>query len=257
MKATWMVCVLVLFWATLVSGEEKYFEKMKTFTLPETQQGVAVDETHFYVVGQRHIAKYDKKTGALVKQWMEEEGAPISHLQSGVIVDGMLVCSHSNEGGVPLTSSVEIWDADTLEHIESHSFGIIYGACVWIDRHVGYWWVTFRSQQDGQSFTTLVKMDDHWRVLESWIYPDVMHQVSVANYSGGSWGPDHKLYVTAHDQQEVYVMQIPKRGSVLELVEKLDMDNKGQGLAWDRTDPCMLYTIAGNVQEVGVHWLRR
>ena len=42
-----------------------------------------------------------------------------------------------------MTSSVEIWDAATMQHVGSHSFGIMWGSNTWIDRHDGAWWVTF------------------------------------------------------------------------------------------------------------------
>ena len=63
--------------------------------------------------------------------------APIIHLDSGVIVDGKLYCAHSNYPGIPMTSSIEVWDPSTLEHIESHSFGIFRGSCTWVDQLQG------------------------------------------------------------------------------------------------------------------------
>jgi hypothetical protein len=35
----------------------------------------------------------------------------------------VLHCAHSNDPGVPTVSSIEMWDAKTLRHTGSHSFG--------------------------------------------------------------------------------------------------------------------------------------
>ena len=61
--------------------------------------------------------------------------------------------------------------------------------------------------------------------------------------SGGSWGPDGLLYISGHDLPEEYVLQVPQAGSGLQLIDTLQVDSKGQGMAWDRSQPGMLYTI--------------
>ncbi len=70
-----------------------------------------------------------------------------------------------------MTSSIEIWDAKTLEHIDSHSFGINWGSCTWADYYDGYWWASF-AQYDkwesetgkGTHWTTMVKFDEKWKL---------------------------------------------------------------------------------------------
>jgi hypothetical protein len=61
--------------------------------------------------------------------------------------------------------------------------------------------------------------------------------------SGGSWGPDGFLYLSGHDPAEIYKMRLPKAGSVLELVDTLPMNIRGQGIAWDRSDRGVVYGI--------------
>jgi hypothetical protein len=61
--------------------------------------------------------------------------------------------------------------------------------------------------------------------------------------SGGSWGPDGLLYVTGHDNSEVYAVRLPKAGSILEHLGTYPIANTGQGIAWDRSDPGVLWTI--------------
>jgi hypothetical protein len=43
-----------------------------------------------------------------------------------------------------MASSVEVFDARTLQHLESHSFGVDRGSLTWIDRAPdGSWWAGF------------------------------------------------------------------------------------------------------------------
>ena len=61
--------------------------------------------------------------------------------------------------------------------------------------------------------------------------------------SGGSWGPDGFLYLSGHDPAEIYRMRLPTAGSVLELVDVIPMNIRGQGIAWDRSQPGIIYGI--------------
>jgi hypothetical protein len=61
--------------------------------------------------------------------------------------------------------------------------------------------------------------------------------------SGGSWGADGFLYLTGHDPAELYRARLPKAGSVLELVNTIPMNIRGQGIAWDRSQSGTIYGI--------------
>ena len=225
------------------------------FAAPEARQGVAVDRDHFYAITDRGIGKYDKTSGALLAKWESPKNGPIIHLDSGVVVDGKLYAAHSNYPAEPMTSSVEIYDAATLEHIGSHSFGIMWGSLTWLDRHDGAWWAVFAnysrvfgpSQRPyGNSYwTTLIKLDDKWQWQQGWIFPsNIIQRSEPMSVSGGSWGPDGLLYVTGHDHPEVYALKLPQAGSILEHVETLPFAINGQGIAWDRSRSGVLYGIS-------------
>ena len=64
------------------------FTEINRFKIPEAKQGVAVDDTFFYVVDDRQIAKYEKETGKFVNKWADKEDGQIIHLDSGAIIDG-------------------------------------------------------------------------------------------------------------------------------------------------------------------------
>lgn len=249
---------VLLFISSNAFCQSKKFVKVKELNAPEARQGIAVDANYIYVVGTQEIGKYDKESGELVASWKGEENGLFIHLDSGVIVDGLLYCSHSNYPQVPMTSSVEIWDAETLEHVESHSFGIQWGSCTWIDKYDGFWWAGFANygkwkEQAGtdERWTTVVKFDDQWRMIEAWVFPkEVSDKFIPMSNSGGSWGPDGLLYCTGHDGAEVYTMKLPKAGSILELVEILPIKIFGQGIAWDHSDPLNLYGIIKSERKV-------
>jgi len=234
------------------------FIKIAEYNCPEAHQGVAVDDSFFYAIGTREIGKYEKNTGKLVKKWREKQKRPVIHLDSGVIFDGKLYAAHSNYPGLPMTSSVEIWDTATMEHVGTHSFGIQWGSCTWIDRTRDYWWAVFahydkyeKTINKDNSWTTLVKFDNRWQVLESWIFPDTLLQkFKPMSNSGGSWGPDGNLYCTGHDAAEIYVLKLPAAGSILELDNILPVDIQGQGIAWDRSEQNVLYTIKRKEKKV-------
>jgi hypothetical protein len=257
------IFIIILFLLCLSSAnlaQELKFEKISEFIATEARQGVAVDDEFIYVVGTQEIAKYDKTSYAKEKEWIGDEDGPIIHLDSGVILDDNLYCAHSNYPDVPMTSSIEIWDANTLEHVGNHSFGIRWGSCTWVDRHDGYWYAAFAHYKKWEhltgkdaKWTTVVKFDDDWNELGAWIYPlDIVKKFDNMSNSGGSFGPDGYLYSTGHDASEVYVMDFPKQGSELVVVKILPLDIFGQGIAWDRTEDNILYGIQKKNRKVVV-----
>lgn len=255
--------LLLLAFAFTCSGPlkaQRSFELLKSFPSQDAFQGVAVDSSHFYAIASRSISKHDKNTGEKLSEWKSKKDGGILHLDSGVIVDGKLYAAHSNYPDLPMTSSIEIWDAEKLQHIGSHSFGIRWGSCTWVDRHQGSWWAVFAHYEEfsdelgkGNRWTTLVQFTDKWEPVESWTLPQkVLDRFDGKSNSGGSWGPHGLLYLSGHDRGELYAMQLPERGSVLELVEIIPVVNEGQGIAWDPSEPGILYTITRSKREVNV-----
>ena len=116
-------------------------ETLRRYAAPEARQAVAVDASSFYAITNREIGRYDRKTGARVAHWRGEDDGPFIHLNSGVVIDGRLYCAHSNYPGVPMVSSIEVFDGATLRHVESVPLGIGHGSATWIDRHDDARWV--------------------------------------------------------------------------------------------------------------------
>jgi hypothetical protein len=227
------------------------FEEVRRFRAPEARQGVAVDADHFYAVDNTHIVKYARETGERVADWKGVRGKPLVHLNSCIVVSADLVCAHSNYPGVPMVSSVETWDTRTLAHRASRSFGIYEGSLTWAVPKGGDWWLHFAHYGGsggmagrGPEWSRLVRFDAGWVRRAAYVYPaDLVTRLAPYSVSGGNWGPDGLLYVTGHDEPELYVLRLPAMGSVLEWVETIPAPIHGQAWVFDPTDPESIWGI--------------
>lgn len=214
------------------------------WTVFEAYQGVAVDAEYFYGIGNFVLVKHRKDTGERVAERIGRRGGPIIHYNGGHVADGQLILAHQNFPRVPMTSSLEIHDTADLSLIRSHSLGIRFGSMTWAERRDGFWWACFANYSANggipgfdNSWTYFGKFDDNWQMLESWTFPpQVIATWHNSSSSGGSWGDDGLLYVTGHDEPELYVMRLPTQGgSVLEYVTTIDVPFEGQSWSWDRS----------------------
>ena len=236
---------------SLSASPQRRSEEVRRIPAPEANQAVAADETSLYAIGNHAIGRYDKKTGKRLASWECETGKPLIHLDSGVIHEGTLYCAHSNYPGLPMVSSIEMWDAATLRYTGSHSFGIFAGSATWVDLHQGYRYVTFAHYRNSADepgrdarWTTLIQFDSDWRRRQAWVYPaEVVSRLGDYSISGGVFTPDHKLFCTGHDNPEIYVLTMPESGSSLVLEDTFQIPMKGQGIALDPADPGLLYGI--------------
>jgi hypothetical protein len=101
-KAAIVLSALLAFGA--IAQAEPALEQIGEFNIREANQGVGVDARHFYAVDNETIAKYDKKTGKLVKMWQGEKGGPIKHFDSAMVMEGKIYLAHSNYPEWPMTA---------------------------------------------------------------------------------------------------------------------------------------------------------
>jgi len=239
---------------------ERPFEEVRRYAAPEATQGVAVDADHFYAVGNYCIAKYERESGEKVGEWRGGRDGPVIHLNSCIVAEARLVCAHSNHPGVPMLSSVEVWDAETLDHIASKSLGEYEGSLTWAVPRDSSWWLNFAHYGNysgepgkGPEWTTLVRFDGEGRRLAAYAYPvALIEKLTPNSLSGGNWGDDGHLYVTGHDDPEIYVLQVPEMGSVLEWVETVPVPMEGQAWGFDPLDADTVWGLSRATREVVV-----
>jgi hypothetical protein len=219
----------------------------KTFDAFHANQGVAVDAKYFYAVDNRIITKYDRNSGMPVLQFVSPDDGPIIHMDSGTVVGHRLYVATSDYDNAPEESSIEIFDTRTMKHVGTHSFGRFIGSLTWLDRHDGRWWAGFANYDevpDGQNQpyggtdnTEIVTMNDDFQVQQAWGVPrEILDRFRPMSNSGGSWGPDNRLWIIGHDLDEVYVMEMPDAGSDLKWIATVHLPGvEGQAIAWDRT----------------------
>ncbi len=253
-----MLCLPLAVLALDAAPQRRRSEEVRRIAAVEANQAVAADEKYFYAIGNHVIGKYDKKSGKRLAGWECENGKPLIHLDSGIVREGVLYCAHSNFPGLPMVSSIEMWDTATMRHIKSHSFGIFAGSATWFDFDSGYRYVTFahyRTSADEPSrdprWTALIQFNSDWQQLQAWVYPEeVVSLLGQYSISGGVFTPDHKLWCTGHDNPEVYVLSFPEGGSSLVLEDRFAIPMKGQGIALDPSDPTLLYGIDRAKREI-------
>ena len=190
--------------------------------------------------------------------WSAPAGGPIVHLNSGIVLGGRLHCAHSNYPALPMQSSIEIFDAATLAHVESVELGHLPGSATWIDRRDGAFLVGLANYAGrggapgrGPDATVVARFDASWHPIGRHAFPkQVVGRFGTRSNSGGAFGPDGLLWATGHDAAEVYALRVPAAGAELELVEILPVDATGQGIAWDPADPAVLWTIRRDAREV-------
>lgn len=221
---------------------------LATIAAPEANQGVAAGRDHVYAIDNSAIGKYDKRTGKRVAAW---SGDPerFKHLNSCAVVQAELVCAASNYPDVPMTSTIEIFDARTLRHKRTRDLGRQHGSLTVLDRHRGRWWAVFanydgRGGEPGRDHraTVLVELDDKFQTLRVIRFPEaVLARFAPRSCSGGTWGRDGLFYASGHDRREVYALRLGTSG--LEHVATLPVPTPGQAIDWDPAAPRTLWSI--------------
>jgi hypothetical protein len=238
-------------------------QELRRFPAAEAIQGVAVDDRHFYPIDNRSVGKYSKETGERVAGWEGPKDGAIKHLNGGVVLYGLLYCPHSNFPDQPPTSSVEIWDTRTMKHVGTHSFGLYEGSLTWVVSRDNHWFACFAhyakagSETGNPALTQVVKLDNEWRRVAGWVFPQALIK-RFAGYSssGGSFGPGDFLYVTGHDAKELYILTFPKSGSILQWEGTIPISAEGQSFSWDPTQTNVLYSISRKAREIIVSEIR-
>lgn len=246
---------------TMLAGQRGAWrhEELKRIQAEEAHQGVAVDEQHVYAITNAAIGKYRKDTGERVAGWQETRGR-IKHLNAGIVLDGRLWCAHSNYPEMPMKSSVEVFDPRTMQHLESIDLTSVGGSLTWVDRRDGWWYACFAqyAKTGDPARTRVVRFDSNWKPAAEIRFPaEMVAKFGRNSSSGGSFGPDRHLFITGHDAQELYVLDLPVAGDAWTWRAAIPISAHGQAFAWDRGQPGVLYSIDRKTKEVIVSKVER
>jgi outer membrane protein assembly factor BamB len=236
------------------------FVETRRIPAPEAHQGVASDGEFIFAIGDHVLGKYRKSTGERVGGWECPKGDPLIHMNAGVVFRGILYCAHSNFPGVPMMSSVELFDPATMQPAGSHSFGRTDGSLTWIDRHGDGWIACFvhygkagGEPGKGPEWARLVQFDDEWRQTGGWTFPaELVAKLGTRGYSfsGGAFGPEGKLFVTGHDDADLHVLEFPTGGTVLKWTATIPIAANGQAFGWDPRELGVFYSISRKGSDV-------
>lgn len=225
--------------------------ELRRIPAEEARQGVASDGVYVYAIDNSRIGKYRVADGVRVAQW---SGDPtlVPHLNSCAIDGRELVCASSNYPAVPQTSSIEFFDRATLRHLRSRKLGATEGSLTTFERHDGRWWAVF-AQYDGKGgapgkdhrSTRLVQSDRKFREVRQWtLPPGLLDRLKPYSISGASWSTDGTLALSGHDRREIYLMTVPRKGTVLHLEAIVPIGTNGQAIAWDGNNRRALWSIS-------------
>lgn len=242
MRSIKCLLLVFLFVTTFVNARE--YRVVRTFSCPGATQGVAVDDNYFYAIGNQTITKYSKDTGDSLAIWFESDASIIRHFDGGIIIDGLLYCSHSNFPEVPMASSIEIIDPKAMKHLGNIPLGIEYGSCTWVVRGNNCWYAGFAhydksgANAGGEvlkdvSWTQIVQFDNEWRRMRGWILPAELIELIKPHSISGCLLIEGKLFCTGHDATKLFILEFPDRGMRMKLAGSIDIPFKGQGIAMD------------------------
>ena len=226
-------------------------ETLATYRAPEADQGVAIDGEHFYAIDNSVIAKYSLTDGRQIKRWEDPAPQQIEHLNSCYAREGLLWCANSNYPAAPMGSSIEIFDAKTMEHHRSHSLGMMEeGSLTWFSHYEDGYLAAFAHYDErgvpykDHSYASIVVFDDKWRRTGGWLLPPALIALLAPHASsGGAIGPDGKLYVTGHDRPEMYVLELPTRGPYLIHLATIRLEIAGQAFSFVPGESAEIFAI--------------
>ena len=226
------------------------------YKAPQAKQGVVADKDHFIVFSNDSMVKYEKATGKAIQAFYSDM---LIHLNSGILHKGKLYCAHSNYPSIPMWSSIEIWDAKTLQHIGNHSFGIESGSCTWMTIYQDHYYVMFAhyanpgKMEPGKdvSWSQLVKYDKDWRRVGGWVLPPkLVEHLTPYSLSGGVITDQGDIICSPHHIKELYILTFPTTGSELIWKTTIETPIAGQAIALDSYEKNVLWGISRETREV-------
>ena len=228
---TWLMLALAQLLAQL-PGESRPpgYEASQRIPAVEATQAAAADEQNFYAISSTTVAVYERASS---KRIQTTTSPGTLHLNSGFLWQGKIYCAHSNYPKQPHSSDIRVFDPKTAKLTIFHTFAQPPGSLVWCIRRGDSWWCCFAHYGADNAKTVLVEYRAEFQEKRLWTFPEkVIAEWDGMSASGGIW--DGETLLTSHHHDPVlYRLRIPQRGTVLELVERLNCPFPGQGIAVD------------------------
>ncbi len=225
-------------------------------------RGVAVDAKHFYAVSNSTIAKYDKRSGERVGRRGKATRTTFPHINSCTVIKVETVrswCARTRtsrrcRSGAVSSSSIRrhfvTCAASRSARVVARSPGSSDATAPGGPLFANYDGKGGEAPRDHRH-TVLIRFDDEWRQTQSWSFPaSVLERFVPMSSSGGGWGPDGRLYVTGHDHPELYILELPEAGAVLEHVGTISRTDRRPAIDWDESAPGELYGISRSGREI-------
>lgn len=195
----------------------------------EARQAVAVDGNSVYVIDNKVIGQYDRKTG---KRTGRSTG-DAHHLNSGFVYEGKLYCAHSNYPAEPEQSEIKVLDLSSMKLSDFKVFSDPPGSLTVAVQKSGAWWCIFAHYKEENAKTLLVKYDSNWNEQARWTFPPVViSDLGKSSISGAIWDGE-TLLATGHDKKVIYRLTVPDEGTVLNYIDTVPTPFPGQGIAAD------------------------
>ena len=231
--------------------------EVRRLAAAEANQGAAADTNSVYAIDNSQVGRYDKESGRLLARW-EGDPARFKHLNSCIVRARELVCAASNYPEVPMASMIVWLDAATLRLRRVRDLPPGPGSLTWLDWYRGSWWAGYanydgRGGEPGRDHreTAVVRYSPEFEERATYHFPpEVLARFAPRSTSGGAWGDDGLLYVTGHDRPELYAMQVPRAGAVLEHVATIATPTGGQAIGWDPAEPRLLWSIERDASQL-------
>lgn len=206
------------------------WEKMQEWSSPDARQAAAANEHYIYAINNHTISKYDRATGNLI---MTKDYPKTKHLNSGYFYKDLLYCAHSNYPNQPDSSSIRIINPENLILTKTINLGKSDGSLTWIVKNKDHWYALFAYYGKDNHLTYLAKMNNNWEVIGKWSFPKtIIEEMGKMSISGGvPWREG--FLVTGHDEKNLYYLTLPKKGKILNFIEKYNAPFTGQGIALD------------------------
>lgn len=224
---------------------------LTVYNAAEADQAAAADERHFYAIDNSTIGKYMLSDGSPVARWSDLPSPGIEHLNSCYIEAAQLWCANSNYPAAPMGSSIEVFDTKKMEHLASHSLGMMEeGSLTWFSATEDGFLASFAHYDrrgvpyKDHRYSSVVTFDKQWRRTGGWMFPQAITDL-MAPYaaSGGAIGPDGRLYVSGHDRPEIYVLEAPASGPYLTHVATISLEIEGQAFSFAPDNSQIIYAV--------------